>query len=73
MNSNDTTISAVVNGRTHVLDAGTTVAGVLNAVGAPSTGVAVAVNGAVVPRTEWDHTIVSDGAVVEILTAVQGG
>lgn len=71
--SSDTTVSAVVNGRMHVLTVGTTVAGVLTVVGAPSTGVAVAVNGAVVPRAEWDHTIVADGAVVEILTAVQGG
>ena len=36
-------------------------------------GVAVALDGAVVPRALWDRTIVPDGGVVEVLTAVQGG
>lgn len=39
---------------------------------APS-GVAVAVDDAVVPRSEWATTAVSGGARVEVLTAVQGG
>ena len=42
-------------------------------VGAPASGVAVALDGAVVPRALWDKTIVPDGGVVEVLTAVQGG
>jgi sulfur carrier protein len=36
-------------------------------------GVAVAVDGEVVPRAEWDGTPLSDGAKVEVLQAVQGG
>lgn len=36
-------------------------------------GVAVALNGAVVPRTEWPAQPLSDGDVVELLVAVQGG
>ena len=36
-------------------------------------GTAVAVNGDVVPRSEWESTHLSDGAEVDILTAVQGG
>jgi sulfur carrier protein len=36
-------------------------------------GVAVAIDGQVVPRSAWDDTAVPDGARVEILTAVQGG
>ena len=36
-------------------------------------GVAVALNGAVLPRSRWaDHTLV-DGDVVDILCATQGG
>lgn len=35
-------------------------------------GVAVAVDGAVVPASKWEY-VLSDGAVVDILTAVQGG
>lgn len=36
-------------------------------------GVAVARNDAVVPRSEWAETFVSDGDRIEILVAVQGG
>lgn len=36
-------------------------------------GLAVAVDATVVPRGEWATTQVSDGARVEIVTAVQGG
>ena len=51
-------------------------AGVLDALGAlglPQTGVAVAVDGEVVPRTRWADAALTDGARVEVLTAVQGG
>jgi sulfur carrier protein len=37
------------------------------------TGVAAALNGAVVRRTAWDSTSLADGDEVEVLTAVQGG
>lgn len=36
-------------------------------------GTAVAVNGEVVPKSEWASTQLEDGAAVDILTAVQGG
>jgi sulfur carrier protein len=36
-------------------------------------GVAVAVEGEVVPRSEWDTTPLRDGQQVEVLHAVQGG
>lgn len=36
-------------------------------------GVAVAIDGETVPRSDWPHRPVPDGAVVEIVTAVQGG
>ena len=36
-------------------------------------GVAVAVNGEVVPRSEWEGFALSDGMRVEVLRAVQGG
>jgi sulfur carrier protein len=37
------------------------------------SGVAVAVDGEVVPRTAWPEHVLEDGAAIEILTAVQGG
>ena len=36
-------------------------------------GVAVAVNGTVVPRSTWSTVPLSDGDAVEVLTAAQGG
>ncbi|WP_370290855.1 sulfur carrier protein ThiS [Nocardioides sp.] len=36
-------------------------------------GVAVAVDDEVVPRADWSRHRLADGAVVEIVTAVQGG
>lgn len=36
-------------------------------------GVAVAVDGAVVPRSAWAVTPLADGARVELVNAVQGG
>ena len=36
-------------------------------------GIAVAVNGGIVPRAEWPTFTLHDGDSVEVLTAVQGG
>ncbi|KQB86644.1 sulfur carrier protein ThiS [Corynebacterium lowii] len=36
------------------------------------TGVAVAIDGAVVPASQWSRTL-AEGNAVDILTAVQGG
>jgi sulfur carrier protein len=38
----------------------------------PDKGIAVAVNWAVIPRSEW-YAPLTDGARVEVVTAVQGG
>jgi sulfur carrier protein len=51
----------------------TTVADVLDAKGAARQGVAVAVNGEVVPRGAWAESVVPKGASIDVLTAVQGG
>lgn len=36
-------------------------------------GVAVALDGEVVPRSRWSSTRLADGQAVEVLRAVQGG
>ncbi|SDO87557.1 MULTISPECIES: sulfur carrier protein ThiS [Lentzea] len=66
-------MKAQVNGTSRDLADGTSVAAVVALVGAPEKGVAVALDGAVVPKALWGSTIVPDGGVVEVLTAVQGG
>ena len=50
----------------------TTVAALLEGLGLPDKGIAVAVNWAVIRRSEW-HTTLKHGARVEVVTAVQGG
>jgi sulfur carrier protein len=66
-------VKAKVNGLERELADGATVATVLALLDAPSRGVAVALDGEVVPRAAWETTFVPDGAAVEVLTAVQGG
>ena len=41
--------------------------------GGERRGVAVAVDGEVVPRSTWQETLVSDGQKVEVVGAIQGG
>ncbi|WP_033294464.1 sulfur carrier protein ThiS [Amycolatopsis jejuensis] len=62
-----------VNGEWREFPDGATVSEVLDALGAARQGVAVAVNGEVVRRGEWDGSVVPKGADLEVLTAVQGG
>jgi sulfur carrier protein len=66
-------VRARVNGELRDLPGDATVASVVELLGLPGTGVAVALDGEVVPRAAWSGTPVADGAVVEVLTAVQGG
>jgi len=61
-----------VNDQELEVDQNTTVAALLESLGVPDRGVAVAVNLAVLPRSEWDAAV-PPGARVEVLTAVQGG
>jgi len=62
-----------INGERRELDDDATVPDALGALGLPHSGVAVAVDGEVVPRARWAATALGDGAHVEVLTAVQGG
>jgi sulfur carrier protein len=62
-----------VNGEPSAVAPGTTVAALLVALEAPDRGVAVAVDGEVVPRGAWDRTPIGDDARVEVVMAVQGG
>jgi sulfur carrier protein len=50
----------------------TTVERLLQILGFPEKGVAVAIDWEVLPRSAWD-TALSDGARVEVVAAVQGG
>jgi sulfur carrier protein len=65
----------VLNGERQELPDGATVEVAVTATGAPAEGrgVAVALDGQVVPRGEWSTTPVREGQEVEVVHAVQGG
>ena len=44
-----------------------------NGITKDTAGVAVAVNSSVIPRSEWNDVRLSDGDMVEVIHAVQGG
>jgi sulfur carrier protein len=67
-----------VNGQPREFPDGTAVAAVVAELIGPGgtgtgRGLAVAVNGEVVPRTSWETSTVAAGDRVEVLTATQGG
>lgn len=63
-----------LNGNEHQVEAGTSIPDVLGILGFDSArGVAVAVDGEVVPRSGWEKFSLSEGMRVEVLRAVQGG
>jgi sulfur carrier protein len=62
-----------VNGEQRELQPGSTIASLVEEISAPARGVAVALDGEVVPRAEWPVTAVGEGARVEVVAAIQGG
>ena len=68
-------MTVIVNGRPAEVDPGQTVAGILAGLGHPAEGpgIAVALNGEVVPRSAWPTTPLDDNDRLEVLGASQGG
>ena len=67
--------AVMINGQQRRLPDGATVERAVRAAGAPDggRGVAVAVDGEVVPRGEWQRRRLREGERIEVLNAVQGG
>jgi sulfur carrier protein len=65
-------MKVTVNDEDVDVDETTTVAQLVERMGFPQKGIAVAVDWSVLPRSEWESTL-ADGARVEVVTAVQGG
>jgi sulfur carrier protein len=65
----------ILNGQPSEIPAGATVVSVLGRLGldADARGVAVAVDGEVLPRACWETFALPEDARVEVLTAMQGG
>ena len=64
-----------LNGEAVEVQPGLTVAEAIVHAGAERNerGVAVAVDGEVVPRSEWSSATLAEGQAVEVVRAVQGG
>ena len=61
-----------VNDESVEIREGTTVAELIDTLGFPDKGIAVAVDWAVLPRSEWGD-VLTEGVKIEVVTAVQGG
>jgi len=68
-------VIVALNGERRELEAGTRVADAVALAGGDpaAAGMAVAVDGEVVPRSEWGQTEVLEGQSIEVVAAVQGG
>jgi sulfur carrier protein len=64
-----------LNGQESEVQPGETVAAVLRRleISPEARGIAVAIDGEVVPRARWETCVLSDEARIEVLTAIQGG
>ena len=67
------TVQVKLNGEPRDLPEGSTITHAVAELTAAPSGVAVAVNGDVVPRGSWAVTVLRDGDQLEVVTAVQGG
>jgi len=68
-------LKIILNGSSSDVRVGESVLAAIEQLGLPpdARGVAVAVDGEVIPRTRWGELELSEGARVEVLTAMQGG
>jgi sulfur carrier protein len=68
-------MKVLLNGEPRDLRDRATVVDAVDASGAPEShdGIAVAVDGEVIPRGQWSDQPLTEGQHVEVLTAVQGG
>jgi sulfur carrier protein len=66
-------VKAKVNGEVRELADGMTIAALLDELGVPRAGIAVAMNESVIRRADYDSSAIADGDAVEIIKAVAGG
>ncbi len=66
-------MKATINGRVRELPGELSVTALLEFLGSPTTGIAVARNERVVPRADYGEDRVRDGDRIEVIVAVAGG
>lgn len=62
-----------VNGEPRSISRGSTVTVLLETVGVLGQGIAIAINGEVVPRSMWQYHYIDEHDKIEILAIAQGG
>ena len=65
-------MNVTLNGKSRVVAEGCSAAELVAELAPSPSGIAVAVDGEVLPHGSWDSALV-EGSTVEVLTAVQGG
>jgi thiamine biosynthesis protein ThiS len=66
-------MNLLLNGEPQDIPSGLTVAGFLERLGLPQTGIAVERNREIVPKSVYSVTILADGDRIEIVQFVGGG
>ena len=68
-------MNVTINGKGKELDQGAKVVAAIEAAGhiGGTFGIAIALNGEIVPRSEWSEATLTEGDRVEVLVAAQGG
>lgn len=66
-------MTITLNGDPADLPGGSTVTALAASLALPERGVAIAIDGEVVPRSAWAETVVPEQARVEVVTPMQGG
>ena len=66
-------ISIQLNGETYSVSPATTLAQLVDQLALSQKRIAVELNGAIVPRSQHSHTVLTAADTVEIVTAIGGG
>lgn len=66
-------VAVVLNGEPTLVAPGCTLDDLIEVVGVERKGVAIALDGEVVPRSRWEGLVVPPGGHIEIVTAAAGG
>lgn len=66
-------ISIMINEQWQQVKPATTLAQIITQFSLPEMGCVFAINNRVVPRSEWSHTILSEGDSLSLFQAIAGG
>ncbi len=66
-------MKVIINGQPHQVDNGVSVSELLVQLNAGTKGVAVAIQGHIVPRSQWETYIISEGEDITLIRATCGG